>query len=70
MRDLVEELAGSRALLCDGGTLMRCVLVDYARRQSRAKRLRKGWGRQMAAFRQIFTSRFFRGDADPRLWHT
>jgi len=52
------------------GTLMRCVLVDYARRQSRAKRLRKGWRRQTAAFRQIFTSRFFRGDADPRLWHT
>jgi pimeloyl-ACP methyl ester carboxylesterase len=29
--------------------------------------VRKGWGRDTPAFRQVFTSRFFRSDADPRL---
>jgi pimeloyl-ACP methyl ester carboxylesterase/DNA-binding winged helix-turn-helix (wHTH) protein len=29
--------------------------------------VRKGWGRDTPAFRQIFTSRFFRSDADPTL---
>ena len=29
--------------------------------------IRKGWGRDTAAFRQVFTSLFFRPDADPRL---
>lgn len=29
--------------------------------------IRKGWGRDTAEFRQIFTSRFFRADADPTL---
>jgi pimeloyl-ACP methyl ester carboxylesterase len=29
--------------------------------------MRKGWGRDTAAFRQIFTSRFFPGAADPGL---
>ena len=29
--------------------------------------MRKGWGRDTPAFRQIFTSRFFRSDADPAL---
>ena len=29
--------------------------------------MRKGWGRDMPAFRQIFTSRFFRADADATL---
>jgi DNA-binding winged helix-turn-helix (wHTH) protein len=29
--------------------------------------IRKGWGRDTPAFRQIFTSRFFRPDADPAL---
>jgi serine/threonine protein kinase/pimeloyl-ACP methyl ester carboxylesterase len=29
--------------------------------------MRKGWGRDTAAFRQIFTSRFFPGSADPGL---
>ena len=29
--------------------------------------IRKGWGRDTPAFRQVFTSRFFRSDSDPRL---
>jgi pimeloyl-ACP methyl ester carboxylesterase len=29
--------------------------------------MRKGWGRDTPAFRQVFTSRFFRSDADPGL---
>jgi pimeloyl-ACP methyl ester carboxylesterase len=29
--------------------------------------IRKGWGRDTPAFRQVLTSRFFRSDADPRL---
>ena len=29
--------------------------------------IRKGWGRDTPAFRQVFTSRFFRTDADPGL---
>jgi pimeloyl-ACP methyl ester carboxylesterase len=29
--------------------------------------IRKGWGRDTPAFRQLFTSRFFRSDADPAL---
>jgi pimeloyl-ACP methyl ester carboxylesterase len=29
--------------------------------------IRKGWGRDTPAFRQLFTSHFFRPDADPRL---
>jgi pimeloyl-ACP methyl ester carboxylesterase len=29
--------------------------------------IRKGWGRETPAFRQIFTSQFFRDDADPGL---
>lgn len=29
--------------------------------------MRKGWGRDTPAFRQLFTSQFFRSDADPRL---
>lgn len=29
--------------------------------------MRKGWGRDTPAFRQIFTSRFFRADAEPTL---
>ena len=29
--------------------------------------MRKGWGRDTPAFRQVFTSQFFRSDADPRL---
>lgn len=29
--------------------------------------IRKGWGRDTPAFRQVFTSYFFRPDADPRL---
>jgi pimeloyl-ACP methyl ester carboxylesterase len=29
--------------------------------------IRKGWGRDTPAFRQVLTSRFFREDADPRL---
>src|SRR5262249_62415541 len=29
--------------------------------------MRKGWGRDTPAFRQIFTSRFFRADADATL---
>jgi pimeloyl-ACP methyl ester carboxylesterase len=29
--------------------------------------IRKGWGRDTAAFRQLFTSSFFRDDADPKL---
>lgn len=29
--------------------------------------IRKGWGRDTPAFRQLFTSQFFRSDADPRL---
>ena len=29
--------------------------------------IRKGWGRDTPAFRQVFTSRFFRSDADPKL---
>ena len=29
--------------------------------------IRKGWGRDTAAFRQLFTSNFFRDDADPKL---
>jgi pimeloyl-ACP methyl ester carboxylesterase len=29
--------------------------------------MRKGWGRETAAFRQVFTSRFYRDDADPEL---
>ena len=29
--------------------------------------IRKGWGRDTPAFRQVFTSQFFRSDADPRL---
>jgi pimeloyl-ACP methyl ester carboxylesterase len=29
--------------------------------------IRKGWGRDTPAFRQLFTSHFFREDADPRL---
>ncbi|MCA1563593.1 MAG: alpha/beta fold hydrolase [Acidobacteria bacterium] len=29
--------------------------------------IRKGWGRDTSAFRQVFTSQFFRSDADPRL---
>ncbi len=29
--------------------------------------MRKGWGRDTPAFRQIFTSQFFRADADPTL---
>jgi pimeloyl-ACP methyl ester carboxylesterase len=29
--------------------------------------MRKGWGRDTPAFRQVFTSRFFRPDADPAL---
>jgi pimeloyl-ACP methyl ester carboxylesterase len=29
--------------------------------------MRKGWGRDTSAFRQIFTSRFFPGSADPGL---
>lgn len=29
--------------------------------------IRKGWGRGTPAFRQVFTSQFFRGDADPGL---
>ena len=29
--------------------------------------IRKGWGRDTPAFRQVITSRFFRSDADPKL---
>jgi pimeloyl-ACP methyl ester carboxylesterase len=29
--------------------------------------IRKGWGRDTPTFRQVFTSQFFRSDADPRL---
>ena len=29
--------------------------------------IRKGWGRDTATFRQVFTSQFFRSDADPGL---
>jgi pimeloyl-ACP methyl ester carboxylesterase len=29
--------------------------------------MRKGWGRDTPAFRQVFTSQFFRADADPAL---
>ncbi len=29
--------------------------------------IRKGWGRDTPAFRQLFTSHFFRADADPKL---
>jgi pimeloyl-ACP methyl ester carboxylesterase len=29
--------------------------------------IRKGWGRDTPAFRQVFTSQFFRPDADPKL---
>jgi pimeloyl-ACP methyl ester carboxylesterase len=29
--------------------------------------VRKGWGRDTPAFRQVFTSNFFKSDADPRL---
>lgn len=29
--------------------------------------IRKGWGRDTPAFRQVFTSHFFRADADPKL---
>ena len=29
--------------------------------------IRKGWGRDTPAFRQLFTSQFFRSDADPKL---
>jgi pimeloyl-ACP methyl ester carboxylesterase len=29
--------------------------------------IRKGWGRDTPAFRQLFTSQFFRSDADPGL---
>src|SRR5262249_29141227 len=29
--------------------------------------IRKGWGRDTAAFRQLFTSAFFQPDADPKL---
>jgi pimeloyl-ACP methyl ester carboxylesterase len=29
--------------------------------------IRKGWGRNTPAFRQVFTSQFFRQDADPKL---
>jgi len=29
--------------------------------------IRKGWGRDTPVFRQLFTSLFFRGDADPKL---
>src|SRR5690606_3176877 len=29
--------------------------------------IRKGWGRDTATFRQLFTSRFFQDDTDPRL---
>jgi pimeloyl-ACP methyl ester carboxylesterase len=29
--------------------------------------IRKGWGRDTPAFRQLFTSNFFRADADPKL---
>jgi DNA-binding winged helix-turn-helix (wHTH) protein/pimeloyl-ACP methyl ester carboxylesterase len=29
--------------------------------------IRKGWGRDTPAFRQVFTSRYFRSDADPAL---
>ena len=29
--------------------------------------IRKGWGRDTPGFRQVFTSQFFRSDADPRL---
>jgi pimeloyl-ACP methyl ester carboxylesterase len=29
--------------------------------------IRKGWGRETPAFRQIFTTRFFGADADPAL---
>ena len=29
--------------------------------------MRKGWGRDTPAFRQVFTSQFFRSDADPKL---
>jgi pimeloyl-ACP methyl ester carboxylesterase len=29
--------------------------------------IRKGWGRDTPAFRQVFTSHFFREDADPRM---
>jgi TolB-like protein/pimeloyl-ACP methyl ester carboxylesterase/Tfp pilus assembly protein PilF len=29
--------------------------------------MRKGWGRETSAFRQVFTSQFYRDDADPEL---
>ena len=29
--------------------------------------IRKGWGRNMPTFRQVFTSQYFRSDADPGL---
>jgi pimeloyl-ACP methyl ester carboxylesterase len=35
--------------------------------QALATLIRKGWGRDTPAFRQVFTSRFFRDDADPGL---
>jgi pimeloyl-ACP methyl ester carboxylesterase len=40
---------------------------DAAEDQAVITLMRKGWGRETPAFRQIFTSRFFRGDADPGL---
>jgi pimeloyl-ACP methyl ester carboxylesterase len=35
--------------------------------QALATLIRKGWGRDTPAFRQVFTSQFFRSDADPVL---
>jgi serine/threonine protein kinase/predicted alpha/beta hydrolase len=42
---------------------------DYDAEEDRALAtlMRKGWGRDTPAFRQVFTSQFFRSDADPRL---
>lgn len=40
---------------------------DAEEDQALATLIRKGWGRDTPAFRQVFTSQFFRSDADPRL---
>jgi pimeloyl-ACP methyl ester carboxylesterase/DNA-binding winged helix-turn-helix (wHTH) protein len=40
---------------------------DSEEEQALLTLMRKGWGRDTPAFRQIFTSRFFRVDADPTL---
>ena len=40
---------------------------DPEEEEAVATLIRKGWGRDTPAFRQVFTSQFFRSDADPGL---